>query len=260
MSEPQKNDWFNTGQAAVAQATLKSGGGGAFRFYLKAGTEAQIIFLDGDNTPEEPAFNYREHQYDAAGARAPHYASCVGAARGCAFCKAGLQPYEAWPFTIIQIAPSWTDRDGKERTNERRLLVVKKELMQRLLRYLQQHGGLTGTIWTVYRSNKKAYTAGDDWQFKQKVGKDGMKADDRRKAVAEFLKIDPERTLRIAYAEELRPQSEQELLAGGADIEATKARAASWGPSTPREPGGGSREGSAAPAGGGRGKGAEVEY
>ena len=253
----EENAWYETGQQAVDNANKKGGGGGggSWRFYIKPGQEAKIAFLDGDNSEEEPVLNYREHQYDQSGVNAPMYATCVGAAQGCMFCKAGLRAYEAWPFTILVIEPVYKDRDGNEHPFQRKLMVAKKEIMQRILRFMQQREGLTGTVWTLYRSTKKAYTIGDDWQFQEKIGKSEASPEERRKAMAAKFEIEEDKCERIDYVDELKPKSEDELLAEGADIEATKARAEQW--TGGGGGGGGSRGGS---SGGGGGRDAGVDY
>lgn len=134
--------------------------------------------MDGDNTPEEPIGNYREHQFTKLDGSFSNFTSCVGmgSTSPCLLCEKGLAPYEAWPFTIVQLRTSFTAKDGKAIPISRKLLVSKKEAMQKLLRYVAQKQGLCGTIWNVYRTGKGAYTIGDDWQFIAKIGTDGMTA------------------------------------------------------------------------------------
>lgn len=247
-------EWFQTGQEAVDQANKKVDfAPQTRRFYMKPGADATIVFLDGDNSEDEPIGNYKEHQFESTTGRWPNFASCTGAAGGCVFCKAGVRAYDAFPFTIIQIKPVWTDRDGNEHKNQRKLLIAKKESMQRLLRQIEKREGLAGTVWNVYRSNQRAYTIGDDWEFVEKVGDEDDTAKQRRRAVAKKLELDKDKCDRIDYREELKPKTADELEEAGADVEGTKRRQESY---RANKGGGGKDSG-----GGGKGGGSvEVNY
>lgn len=223
--------WFNTGKSAE-EAAHKSGGGGgdysSFRFFLKPNNAAVIAFCDGDNTEAEPIGHYREHSFNRNNSRAPGFATCAkGTGMACALCDAGLKPYDAWPFTIIQIKPIWTDKEGKEHGNQKKLMVVKKEMMQRVLRFIEQREGLAGTVWDVHRSGKRSYTVGDDWQFKHKIegGRSGLP---KHLTDATEFPVKDEDVSPLNYMELLKPKTLEELQAMGADIEATLKREAEW--------------------------------
>jgi hypothetical protein len=223
------SDWFQTGKEAVDQANKKIDfTPQTRRFYMKPGADATIIFLDGDNSEDEPIGNYKEHQFESTSGRWPNFQSCTGAAGGCVFCKAGVRAYDAWPFSIIQIKPTWTDRDGNEHKNQRKLLIAKKESMQRLLRQIEKREGLAGSVWNIYRSNQRAYTIGDDWEFVEKIGDDDMTPKERRRAIAKKFELDVEQCDKIDYRKELKPKSESELEEAGADVEGTKRRQESY--------------------------------
>lgn len=242
---PSDNSWFETGQSAVDRALLKNK---TFtvgqRFFIKPGAEAMIAFLDGDNTQEEPIGNFKEHQYETLDGKWPNYCTCVGGGRGCEFCLKGIKAYEAWPFSIIQIKPVWKDKEGKEHGNQKKLLIAKKEVMQRMLRHIQTRKGLVGTIWTCFRTNSnKSYTVGDDWQFERKI--EGGRAE-----LAKHLGVDMERVTPFNYRELLKPKTTKELLDEGADFAGTKKRQDSWG--SKGDGGGGD--------GGGASRSASVDY
>lgn len=248
MSEtPSDNSWFETGQASVDRALAKNKSFAiGQRFFIKPGNEAQIAFLDGDNTAEEPIGNFKEHQYETLDGKWPNYCTCIGGGRGCAFCVKGIKAYEAWPFTILQIKPVYKDKEGKEHTNQKKLLIAKKEVMQRMLRHIQTRKGLVGTIWTTFRTNSnKSYTVGDDWQFERKI--EGGRAE-----LAKHLGVDMERVAPFNYRELLKPKTEKELLDEGADFAGTKKRQDSWGEGRGGAAGGG--------GGGGSAKSADVSY
>lgn len=250
------SDWFQTGKEAVDQANKKIDfTPQTRRFYMKPGEDATIIFLDGDNTEDEPIGNYKEHQFESTSGRWPNFQSCTGAAGGCVFCKAGVRAYDAWPLTIIQVKPTWTDRDGNEHKNQRKLLIAKKESMQRFLRQIEKREGLAGSVWNIYRSNQRAYTIGDDWEFVEKLGEDGDTPKQRRRAVAKKLELDIDACEKIDYREELKPKTPEQLEESGADVEGTKRRQESYRANK----GGGSRNDS----GGGKSSasgGVEVSY
>lgn len=218
------SDWYNTGKAAEAAVTASGGGGdySSFRFFLKPTNSAVIAFCDGDNSEAEPIGHYREHSFNRRDTRAPGFATCSqGTGRDCPLCEAGLRPYDAWPFTIIQIKPTWTDKEGKEHGNQKKLMVVKKEMMQRVLRFIEKREGLAGTVWEVHRSGKKSYTVGDSWDFERKV-------EGGREGLAKHLEVDAERVAPLNYRDLLKPKTLEELEAMGADIEATRKREAEW--------------------------------
>jgi len=234
------SDWFSTGQSAVDRAYQKSKGFFSDRFFLKDGAEATIMFVDGDNTQEEPIGNFREHQFNTLDGQFSNFCSCVGPAQ-CLLCQKGLSAYDAWPFTIVQLRASFTAKDGKPIPIGRKLLISKKEAVQKILRYVAQKQGLVGSIWTVYRTSKTAYTIGDDWQFLQKIGTDGMTPAQRREEMkkpfslqlpdpqdpkkvepVEFT-IPPECLEVIKYRDILKPKTADELQAAGVDWSKTKA-------------------------------------
>jgi hypothetical protein len=255
MAEPS---WFDTGKGAVDRANQKSSGFAASRrFYMKTGSEAAIIFLDGDNTDAEPIGSFREHAYVTKDGKWPNFCTCPGPKDCTTFCKGGIRPYDGWPFTIIQVSPVYKDRDGKEHFNERKLLISKKEAMQKILRHLSHRKGLVGTVWNIFRSSDRSYTIGDDWQFDRKIGGDvQMPPQARRELISKELSLPPEGVLPLVYREILKPKDENDLVFEGVDIEATK-RKNSW--TSDRNGQGGGQAARGGPAKGSD-AGAEVKY
>lgn len=226
------SSWFNTGKAAEDAVHSSSAGGAgdysSFRFYLKPNNSAVIAFCDGDNTEAQPVINYREHSFKRSGTNVPGFATCSrGTGVDCPFCKAGLAPYDAWPFTIIQIKPTWTDRDGKEHGNQKKLMVVKKEMMKRVLRFIEKREGLAGTVWEVHRSGKLSYTVGDSWDFERKIegGHEGLA---KHLTEATEFPVTAEDAEPLDYETLLAPKTLDELQAMGADIESTLRQQAEW--------------------------------
>lgn len=236
--------WYEAGKDAVDAAT-RSGGSdfSSFRFFLKAKQEALIAFCDGENVEGDSIIHYKEHSFSKRSTKAPGFATCwQGTGTDCPLCAAGLTPYDAWPLTIIQIEPTWTDKEGKVHTNQKKLIVVKKEMMQRVLRFIEQREGLTGTKWNIHRSGKTAYTVGDDWQFQTKV-------EGGRAGLAKDLGVEETLVQPLDYLDLLKPKTLEELKGAGADIEATLQREAEW---AARDKGnsGGSSGGSSGSSGG----------
>jgi hypothetical protein len=272
------SDWFDTGKSAVDRANQKSTGSKiSLRFYLKPNSEATALFVDGDNTPEEPIGNFKEHAFETTDGKWPNFCTCVGPAK-CPVCKEGLRPYDAWPLTIVQLRPSWTGRDGKEHKFERKLLIAKKEAMQKILRFAAQRKGLVGTVWNIFRTGDRAYTIGDDWQFVSKVGGEGILTPAQRrvemakpfdisvigsdgKQIDIRAEIPTENVQPLNYRELLKPRTYEELMQDGIDFEGTKRRAASWGDKDGKGGGGrGGQRGGGGPGGGGKGSEDEVPY
>jgi hypothetical protein len=223
------NDWFNTGKEATDRANAAKAAPKAYlyRYYMKIGSEAEVSFLDGDNTDLEPIGSYREHSYSTKDGKWPNFCTCVG--KSCPVCREGIRAYDAWPFTIIQHKPTWTDRNKVEHKDEIKLMVVKKEAMQKMLRNIGLRKGLVGTVWNVFRSGQKAYTIGDDWQFNRKVGGDGnITPVERRLLVAKEFGMDPKIVVPINYREVLKPKTHEELMAEGIDFEGTRKKDSSF--------------------------------
>jgi hypothetical protein len=216
------SDWFSTGQAAVDKALAKGGfASSSSRFWLKSGNESVIAFCDGDNSDKEPIGNCKEHDFKIHGSNWPGFTTCVGMNppepfKPCPLCKAGLKPYEAWPFTIIQVSTNAKDKDGKDiPPNQKKLLMAKKESMQRILRHITQRKGLVGTIWNAFRSGSSAVNIGDDWQFAEKVdgGRDGL---------AKKLGVPLELVQPFVYRDILKPKTSDELASEGVDYSGSK--------------------------------------
>ncbi len=222
------NDWFNTGKEATDLAnTKKPQRAYLYRYYMKIGSEAEVTCLDGDNTDLEPIGSYREHSYTTKDGKWPNFCTCIG--KNCPVCREGIRAYDAWPFTIIQNKPTWKDRNGVEHKDEIKLMVVKKEAMQKMLRNISLRKGLVGTVWNVFRSGQKAYTIGDDWQFNRKIGGDGnITPVERRLLIAQEFGLDPKIVVPINYREALKPKTYEELMAEGIDFEGTRRKDSSF--------------------------------
>jgi hypothetical protein len=223
--------WFNTGADAVNRIHQRPRRSSTQRFFLTYGGNAVIAFLDGDNSAEEPIGNYKEHEYPVIGMKGRFYCSCVGAPQ-CLFDeKMGANSsYDAWPFSIVQIWPGWTDKEGKEHHDEKKLIVFKRRGMEQLMIRLNRKSGMCGTIWEVSRSNAQmSDVLGDVWEFNRKI--EGGRAE-----LAKFLatntvartekgsfewKTRPAPivvdTAPLVYKDVLRPKTREELDVEGID-------------------------------------------
>jgi len=184
-----KGKWFGRGydeadKAASSSAVFK-------RFFLKPGEERQIVFLD-----EEP-FVFWEHNVMIDGDWR-NFVTCLAGMEQCPCCERGISRYFIGAYSIIDMT-GWTDRDGKQHKNEKRLLLAKRDNIKRLKRAKDRYSGLTKAVFSVYRTSPKAFVIGDDWNFIRKM--EDIKAE---------LGIDP---TPYDYEEEFQPKTREAIIA-----------------------------------------------
>lgn len=188
------------------------------RFRLKSGDEAEVLFVDGDNTEEEPIPYIKEHAFFNRDGTGPNFAPCPK--ENCPVCPLDLKPYNAWMFSVVRIRDAQT---GVGMAGDVELLVAKIPTMQRILGLVIRHEGLVGSVWKLRMSGPKSPVVGDEWQFIRKIGGDGKMAPaERRLLVAKEMGVEAGLLKPIDYGLVSRPRSREELISEGIDVEGTR--------------------------------------
>lgn len=147
--------------------------GNLFRFFLKAGEEASVTFVDGalvGGVLEPP--RCFEHTVQQAGkwvnivcpqATMPHLGY------KCPLCETGDKPALIAVFTVIDHRSFTSKTTNKVYVNSRKLLVAKSRSMELLNQMAIKRGGLVGARFDVKRTNADAANIGDFWDFTSKT-------------------------------------------------------------------------------------------
>lgn len=176
------------------------------RFFLKKGESRKIIFLtNGDDSP-----CIWEHEVLVDGRY--QTVTCLKSAEGqqCPLCEQAEKigkgrRYSAMFFTILDTT-EWTDKGGKTHSNEKKMLVAKKDIVSKIKRKkekLEKDGSsLRGAVFEVFRSNSdKSPRVGDEFEFSGVVNLEEYAAkhgcDITNFDYYDMLKPDPERVKQI---------------------------------------------------------------
>lgn len=138
------------------------------RFWMPQDTEGQITFLDGDVDAEGVlnANSYWEHQLKLNG-HFRNWFPCTQLEEVCPICEGGEQAALVTVFTVIDHKP-YTDKNGKEHKNQKRLFACKREVYRRLQKLAAKHKGLKGITFDVSRGGDKSPNCGDTFDFAEK--------------------------------------------------------------------------------------------
>jgi len=168
-----------------AKQALAESQKGAYRFWLPKGSETQITFVDGDldefGNFATPMFY--EHNLKING-RWGNTFVCTSSDEPCPICEEGTNAYTAAVFTIIDHSTYTSKKDGKDYSDQIKLLVVKAGTRKDLLRLATKRGGLAGCTFDVSRKNEdKSPAVGDLFDFCQKLTPEQMEKKWEKKAV-----------------------------------------------------------------------------
>ena len=162
------------------------------RFYLKAGKEAKIIFLD-DNPPV-----IEEHQLQINSDWRNFFTCKRIIGEPCIICdELKDTPYTVGFYTILDLT-EYTTKKGDVIKNSVKLFTPKLKALQLIKRQSQKRGGLELCVFDVYRSSADAFNVGDSFEFETKVTWDEIKQLN-------------ENASPFDYAEILAPKSDAEL-------------------------------------------------
>lgn len=173
-SASKPKGFLKTGAAAKAAmekheaevAARKEKAGRAYRFWLKAGEDATITFLDGQIDPDTGILNIpyqNEHRVKIDGKFEDFL--CTDEVEPCPLCAAGERKTFVGYLTIIDHRPrSYKDQNGKDVEVEatRRLFVAKTGTIKQLTKMAEKReNGLAGVTFEVSRSSDKVAAVGD---------------------------------------------------------------------------------------------------
>lgn len=166
------------------------------RFYLKAGSEAKIVFLD-DNPPV-----IEEHQLQINGDWRNWFTCKRLLNEPCIICEELKDnPYTVGFYTILDLTEYTIQkgaRKGEVIKNSVKLFTPKLKALNLIKRQSQKRGGLELCVFDVYRSSADAFNVGDSFEFETKVTWDEIK-----QLNADAAPFD--------YAEILEPKTDGEL-------------------------------------------------
>jgi hypothetical protein len=131
------------------------------RFWLKVGEERQIVFLDKD------PFTFWEHQVRLNGEWRYYFTCLKNLNKPCPLCDAKVKRYFVGLFSIIDVS-SYIAKDGKEVKNPVKLMAIKQKALKLLKRH-DDKGRILHGLFNVVRTDDKAGTSGDMFEFEQKV-------------------------------------------------------------------------------------------
>jgi len=138
-----------------------------YRFYLPAGKESQVTFLDGnldeDGMLDIPMF-YEHNLFQNGNWR--NWYVCTADKEPCPICEGGDNPYLAGAMTVID--HSEYESKGKTYKNQVRLFIAKRNTIRQLQKIATKRGGLAGCTFDVARVGDKAPAVGDMYEFVEK--------------------------------------------------------------------------------------------
>jgi hypothetical protein len=173
--------WMKTGAASaqmaaqeqVAQQQQAESRGRTWRFSIKEGEDAKITFVDGELSPDGLLLppRYYEHHIQIGG-KWGNFFVCPEKTQPemgykCPLCEAGDRAALVALFTVIDHR-TYQAKNGKEYTNQRRLLVAKTITMEVLTKIAAKRGGLAGCTFDVSRTGENSAAVGSMFDFSEK--------------------------------------------------------------------------------------------
>jgi hypothetical protein len=165
---PLKDEWYTQGEQGFeikkridAAAKIRKEKA-VSRFMLKAGEEADIVFVD--STP----FFISEHNIPING-KYGNFITCTKEVRPCAVCNKGTKPTFTAYLTIIDRRSFPRQSDGQIVKDRKILYPAKGSTIARIEDLRKKHGSLTGLMFHVKRYTKDDPNCGSDLQFVKKV-------------------------------------------------------------------------------------------
>lgn len=194
MAEEKK--WYETGYDGADRVEEQRQQSAVRRFWMPENSEAEITFLD------DAPFSIWEHNLKLNG-NWRNFFTCLKNIPGvdsCPLCDDGSSAYYVGFFTVIDHR-EWEDNKGNKHQHEVKLFGAKLNVIKKLKRQAERHGGLRGKKFTVFRADGKTPNTGDDFDFLGEV--------DLSK---EFLDEKGNEQKPFAYEEILAPKKEKYLM------------------------------------------------
>jgi len=165
--------WYRFGadaleEAARLDAEAERRKNAPWRFWLKAGGSAEIVFLDKPVTVNGetiyPWFGVLEHNMRKDGKWGNYY-TCRRDLDECPLCEAGYRPSYAIYLTIIDLT-EYETKDGRTVKGTKKLFPIKRKLLNKFKRKLKDAGGsLYLKKFRIYRDSVDDLSTGEDIEF-----------------------------------------------------------------------------------------------
>lgn len=162
--------WYNTGyEAADQEKERQARAGGPNRFWMKAGTTREIVFVD-----DEPLSLF-EHQWRANG-HWRNWATCCREISDVAPCceKLGDRSRSFTGFYTIIDCSDHKDSKGTSYQYELKLLPAKLATIKLIQRKKTEKGSLIGLSYNVSRDSNDDPNCGNDFSFSKEVDLDKL--------------------------------------------------------------------------------------
>ena len=187
MSQAVANDsWFKSGNAGYEHAKKiqeeQQSQYGPMRFWLKPGNSAKVTFLDTEG------FYFNEHNLKINGKWGNYY-TCTKDFSECPICDSGERSGYVCAYTIIDHSEYTSQTTGKVIKNQKKLLVVRPAVMNKLARRRESlEGNLALGLFIFSRDKKEECSTGEDIEFiKRMERKDVLKFKPQTMTDEEFL-------------------------------------------------------------------------
>jgi len=153
------------------------------RFFLKAGDEAVICFVDSS------PFGLYEHNLRIDGKWGNHY-TCMKDTQPCPICQHFPDNRPTWTayFTIIDTRAFTRKSDGQEVKNRKILYPAKGNAIARLEKLLEKNKSLAGLAFKVSRISDTEPNCGSDFELIGKVNMQKKFGDDSLKPI-DYMKV-----------------------------------------------------------------------
>ncbi len=170
-----------TGKAAhqamefAQQQQQENSKGRVFDFYLKAGEEKRVLFLNGalDSEGYPQLILAHEHNIPGPGnnwkeARKFLCTTQFDPGEPCPLCQTEHGSYLAAYFTVIDFT-QYTKKDGTTGGFTKKLFTAKPTTYGQLHKQMQKRdGSIVGALYDISRTNNKVANVGDQFDFKEK--------------------------------------------------------------------------------------------
>ena len=198
-------NWYQSGNEGYETAQRKQQEAqqayGPMRFWLKAGSSAKVTFLDTEG------FYFSEHNLQRNGKWGNYY-TCLKDFSECPLCEAGDRSGYVCAYTIIDHSEYQSTKTGRIIKNQKKLLVVRPQVMNKLARRKESlDGNLQYGLFLFSRDSQQECSTGEDIEFIKRLSKDDIlkfKPRDGNVTDEEFLSP-------FNYMELFQPKSVDEL-------------------------------------------------
>lgn len=213
-AEPKKAgaSWMKTGKKAQEMANQEeekvqqqmAEANRMRRFFLPAGADTKITFLDGklDEDGVLDAPRYFEHNVFMGG-KWTNWFVCTKEEEPCPVCEGGNEPKLVAVFTVIDHSEWKSPKTGVVYKDQRKLLVCKRNSFKVLQKKAEKQGGLAGCTFDVARTSDKDASIGNDFDFCEKRTKAQL-IEAYPTLKDEMCKADYEKEIPYLTADELR--------------------------------------------------------